>query len=219
MRKKIGLLCLSVMVVALAVGCSTNRNNNARANATTNESARENRSEEKTRREDEDESSSDTNISVGASATVSKNIFDTNEKTSQEKVIITLDNIIRGTEAKEIVDNYNANNTTSKIPHLIDDSLEYVIVEYTLTLPENIKNTRDGQSSHIGIDICNLDGSKLKNDNINYLLRVSNFEKTEGLQNNESGVTRAVITLPKDVAEFIIKLGDNPEDMASYIVK
>ncbi|MEN8078352.1 hypothetical protein ABFP60_15405 [Clostridioides difficile] len=218
MGKKIGLLCLSVMVVALAVGCSTNRNNTNRANVTANESAKENRSEERTKREDEDESSIDTNISVGASATVYKNIFDTKNKVSQEKVTITLDNVIRGTEAKEIVDNYNTNNPTSKIPHLINDSLEYVIIEYTLTLPENIKDTKYGQSSHIGIDICNLDGSKLQSDNVNYLLRVANFEKTEGLKNTESGITRAVITLPKNVTEFIIKLGDNPEDMASYII-
>lgn len=218
MRKKIGLLCLSVMVVALAVACSTDRNNTIRTNVNSNEASRENRSEEKTRRKDESESSNDDILSEGESTIVSKNIIDTNNKISQDTVTITLDNVIKGNEAKKIVDNYNKESTTSKIPDLVDNSLEYVIVEYTTTLPNDIKSTKDGQSSHVGIQVCNLDNSQIQSNNVNYILRSLNFEKAQGLQSDDSGVTRVVLTLPKDITEFIIKLGDYIDNQASYII-
>ena len=212
MKHKIGLVCLSIMVVALAVGCSSNKNSSIRANASTNESSRESRSEEKSRRKDENEVSSDEFLSVGESVIVSKNITDTNNK-------ITLDNIIRGTLAKNEVDEYNSTNPTSKIPQLINDSLEYVIIEYTTTLADDLKVTKQGQASHVGIQVCNLDGSILHTSDTNYIIRSMNFEKNEGLQASDSGVTRTVITIPKNISEFIVRIGDNPSDMCSYIIK
>lgn len=219
MKHKIGLVCLSIMVVALAVGCSSNKNSSIRANASTNESSRESRSEEKSRRKDENEVSSDEFLSVGESVIVSKNITDTNNKITQEKVTITLDNIIRGTQAKNEVDKYNSTNPTSKIPQLINDSLEYVIIEYTTTLANDLKATDKGQASHVGIQVCNLDGSTLHTSDTNYIIRSMNFEKSEGLQASDSGVTRTVITIPKNISEFIVRIGDNPSDMCSYIIK
>lgn len=219
MKKKIGLVFLSVMVVALAVGCSNNRNDSSKGNTNVNEISREGRSEEKTRREDESESSSDTMLSEGETTVIAKNILDSNNKSVQADTNITLTNIIRGTEAKQIVDNYNKENVTSKIPNLVDISLEYVIVEYTTTLPNDTKVTKYGQSSNVGIQVCNLDNSKLHNENLNYILRSINFENTQGLQANDSGITRVAITIPKDITEFIIKLGDTTAKQASYIIK
>lgn len=89
------------------------------------------------------------------------------------KVTITLDNVIRGENAQKEVDNYNSTNPTSKIPKLVNDSLEYVIIEYTTTLSDGIKYTNQGQSSHVGIQICDLDGST-----INYYAQESDFLST-----------------------------------------
>ncbi|WP_195990347.1 hypothetical protein [Clostridium sp. D53t1_180928_C8] len=218
MKHKIGLVCLSIMVIALAVGCSSNKISSMRANASTNESSREGRSEEKSRRKDEKEVSSDEFLSVGESAIVSKNITDTKNKITQEKVTITLDNVIRGNQAKNEVDKYNSTNPTSKIPQLINDSLEYVIIEYTTTLADDLKATDQGQASHLGIQVCNLDGNTLHANDNNYIIRFMNFEKSEGLQASDSGVTRTVITIPKNITEFSVKIGDNPSDMCSYII-
>lgn len=219
MKYKIGLVCLSIMVVALAVGCSSNRNLSIRANASTNETSRESRSEQKSRRKEENEVSSDEFLSVGESATISKNITDTNNKIIQEKVTVTLDSIIRGTQAKNEVDEYNSTNPTSKIPQLINDSLEYIIIEYTVTLPDDLKITKQGQASHLRLQICDLDGGTIYTSDSNYIIRSINFEKTQGLQSSDSGVTRTVITVPKNINEFIIKIGDNFSDMCSYIIK
>lgn len=46
-----------------------------------------------------------------------------------------------------------------------------------------------------------------------------NFQISQVLQSADSGVTKTVITLPKTITEFVVKLGDNPSDMCSYIIR
>lgn len=219
MNRKIGLLCLSIMVTALAVGYSANNNESIKTNATINESLAEIRSTNRTKGKDEDESSSSDFLSIAESATISKNIVDTNNKITQEKVTITLDKVVRGDDAKKEVDDYNSSNRTSKIPQLVDDSLEYIIIEYTTTLPNDIKSTNNGQSSPVGIKVCNSDGNCLQTNENNYSLRAVTFEKSQGLHSADSGITKAVLTIPKNITEFVVKLGDNSSDMCSYLIK
>ena len=218
MKHKIGILCLSIIVMSLAVGWSANRSSSIRTYTTT-ETLKEMKSEEERKGKEENDTSSNEFLSIGDSTIVSKNIIDTNDKISEDKVTITLDNVIRGENAQKEVDNYNSTNPTSKIPKLVNDSLEYVIIEYTTTLPDDIKYTNQGQSSHVGIQICNLDGSTINTSDDNYSLRTMNFEQSQGLQSNDSGTTKTVITLPKNVTEFVVKLGDNSSDTCSYIIK
>ena len=218
MKYKIGILCLSIIVMSLAVVCSTNRSSSIRT-YTTSETLKEIKSEEERKNKDENDTLSDEFLSIGDSAIVSKNIIYTNNRISQEKVTITLNNVIRGESAQKEVDNYNSNNPTSKIPNLVNDSLEYVIIEYKTTLPEGIKYTDQGQSAHVEIQVCNLDESTINTSDDNYSLRIMNFEQSQGLQSTDSGITKTVITLPKNITEFIIKLGDNPSDMCSYIIR
>ena len=216
MKYKFGLLFLSAMVATLAIGFSSN--NIASAKDIAIEASNESCSEERTRRRDDNDEVSDQLLAVGESSYVSKNIISTNQKIYQEKVIITLNNVIRGEEAKEQVNSYNKSNTTSKIPELLDDSLEYVILEYTTKLPEDIKQTNNGQSSNVSIQVYNIDGDSLLTNDANYILRAINFEKSQNLNAGDTGVTKTIITLPKNINQFIVKLGDNPSDMSSYII-
>ena len=174
MRKKIGLICLSAMLITLAVGYSSNTTESIRANAT----AKKSNSEQKGRKRDYE------------------NDF--------------ADNII--------VNEYNKNASTSKIPQLANNSLEYVIIEYTTSLSNNTKTTKDGQYSTVGIEVCNLDGSSLINENNDYIIRKFTLENSVGLQSNDSGSTKIVLTLPKALTEFVVKLGDNRNKMASFRV-
>lgn len=216
MKYKFGLLFLSAMVATLAIGFSSN--NIASAKDIAIEVSNESCSEERTRRRYDNDEISDQLLTVGESSYVSKNIISTNQKIYQEKVIITLNNVIRGEEAKEQVNSYNKSNTTSKIPELLDDSLEYVILEYTTKLPEDIKQTNNGQSSNVSIQVYNIDGDSLLTNDANYILRAINFEKSQNLNAGDTGVTKTIITLPKNINQFIVKLGDNPSDMSSYII-
>ena len=113
---------------------------------------------------------------------------------------------------------YNKNASTSKIPQLANNSLEYVIIEYTTSLSNNTKTTKDGQYSTVGIEVCNLDGSSLINENNDYIIRKFTLENSVGLQSNDSGSTKIVLTLPKALTEFVVKLGDNRNNMASFRV-
>ena len=131
MGQKLGVLCLSVMAIAFAAGYSVNRNVSIRTNATANETLKEIRSEKKTKCKYETDTVSDNFLSVGDSDISFKNIIDNKE------VTITLNSVIRGEEAQKEVDNFNSTNPISKIPKLVDASLEYVIIEYTITLPNN----------------------------------------------------------------------------------
>lgn len=137
MGQKLGVLCLSVMAIAFAAGYSVNRNVSIRTNATANETLKEIRSEKKTKCKYETDTVSDNFLSVGDSDISFKNIIDNNDKISQKEVTITLNSVIRGEEAQKEVDNFNSTNPISKIPKLVDASLEYVIIEYTITLPNN----------------------------------------------------------------------------------
>ena len=154
MKHKIGILCLSIIVMSLAVGCSANRSSSIRTYTTT-ETLKEMKSEEERKGKEENDTSSNEFLSIGDSTIVS----------------------------------------------------------------DDIKYTNQGQSSHVGIQICNLDGSTINTSDDNYSLRTMNFEQSQGLQSNDSGTTKTVITLPKNVTEFVVKLGDNSSDTCSYIIK
>ena len=117
-----------------------------------------------------------------------------------------------------LINEYNKNASTSKIPQLANNSLEYVIIEYTTSLSNNTKTTKDGQYSTVGIEVCNLDGSSLINENNDYIIRKFTLENSVGLQSNDSGSTKIVLTLPKALTEFVVKLGDNRNNMASFRV-
>ena len=119
---------------------------------------------------------------------------------------------------KPKINEYNKNASTSKIPQLANNSLEYVIIEYTTSLSNNTKTTKDGQYSTVGIEVCNLDGSSLINENNDYIIRKFTLENSVGLQSNDSGSTKIVLTLPKALTEFVVKLGDNRNNMASFRV-
>ena len=205
MRKKIGLICLSAMLITLAVGYSSNTTESIRANAT----AKKSNSEQKGRKRDYENDFADNIIDISESAVVSKNIVDSSEKISNDEASITLNKVIRGAEAEKII---------SKIPQLANNSLEYVIIEYTTSLSNNTKTTKDGQYSTVGIEVCNLDGSSLINENNDYIIRKFTLENSVGLQSNDSGSTKIVLTLPKALTEFVVKLGDNRNNMASFRV-
>ena len=209
MRKKIGLICLSAMLITLAVGYSSNTTESIRANAT----AKKSNSEQKGKKRDYENV-----IDISESAVVSKNIVDSSEKISNDEASITLNKVIRGAEAEKIINEYNKNASTSKIPQLANNSLEYVIIEYTTSLSNNTKTTKDGQYSTVGIEVCNLDGSSLINENNDYIIRKFTLENSVGLQSNDSGSTKIVLTLPKALTEFVVKLGDNRNNMASFRV-
>ena len=214
MQKKIGLICLSAMLITLAVGYSSNTTESIRANAT----AKKSNSEQKGRKRDYENDFADNIIDISESAVVSKNIVDSSEKISNDEASITLNKVIRGAEAEKIINEYNKNASTSKIPQLANNSLEYVIVEYTTSLSNNTKTTKDGQYSTVGIEVCNLDGSSLINENNDYIIRKFTHENSVGLQSNDSGSTKIVLTLPKALTEFVVKLGDNRNNMASFRV-
>ena len=127
MQKKIGLICLSAMLITLAVGYSSNTTESIRANAT----AKKSNSEQKGRKRDYENDFADNIIDISESAVVSKNIVDSSEKISNDEASITLNKVIRGAEAEKIINEYNKNASTSKIPQLANNSLEYVIIEYT----------------------------------------------------------------------------------------
>ena len=204
MRKKIGLICLSAMLITLAVGYSSNTTESIRANAT----AKKSNSEQKGRKRDYENDFADNIIDISESAVVSKNIVDSSEKISNDEASITLNKVIRGAEAEKIINEYNKNASTSKIPQLANNSLEYVIIEYTTSL----------SYSTVGIEVCNLDGSSLINENNDYIIRKFTLENSVGLQSNDSGSTKIVLTLPKALTEFVVKLGDNRNNMASFRV-
>ena len=59
---------------------------------------------------------------------------------------------------------------------------------------------------------------ELKNENNDYIIRKFTLENSVGLQSNDSGSTKIVLTLPKALTEFVVKLGDNRNNMASFRV-
>ena len=170
MRKKIGLICLSAMLITLAVGYSSNTTESIRANAT----AKKSNSEQKGKKRDYENDFADNIIDISESAVVSKNIVDSSEKISNDEASITLNKVIRGAEAEKIINEYNK--------------------------------------------VCNLDGSSLINENNDYIIRKFTLENSVGLQSNDSGSTKIVLTLPKALTEFVVKLGDNRNNMASFRV-
>lgn len=208
MRKKIGLLFLSAVLISLISAYSSSTSESTKVSSTSKQ--------KKSLKRDEENYLSDDLTDTNTIAVVSKNIVDSYEKISKDEASIKLNKITRGSEAEKIINEYNKNNSTSKIPKLSSDSLEYVIIEYTTSLSNNTKITKDGQCSNVGIDVCNLDGSSLINENNNYIIRKFTLENSKGLQSNDSGITKVALTLPKNLTEFVIKLGDNPNNMTSF---
>lgn len=215
--KKTVLFFLSAMVMVLAVGCTTSKNNNNNLNV--NELSKEESSRRENKRKEQDESPIDDFSEIGQTVSTYKSIFYSNAKASLENISVTLNKVYRGAEAQEVVDKFNESNKASKIASLEDDSLEYVIIEYTTTLPKNIKNAKNGQTSNLDVDLKTLDNKSLINEDENYIIRKNIIETEDSLQAGDSGVTKVVFTLPKTTNNFIIKLGDSPENMASFIIK
>ena len=115
MRKKIGLICLSAMLITLAVGYSSNTTESIRANAT----AKKSNSEQKGRKRDYENDFADNIIDISESAVVSKNIVDSSEKISNDEASITLNKVIRGAEAEKII------NTLGKLLKFIKNNFNF----------------------------------------------------------------------------------------------
>ena len=216
--KKLILCSVSTLLVMASVlflntqttNAEINYNETARFNGNSKES-----NEEKT--EDEcNESSIDNPIKVGKRGQALKKFTFAKNRISYKTVDVTLENIFTGTEASEIVRKYNSDNSINKIPALTSNLMEYVVIDYSISLPSELNTSKDGQHSLLGIKITNLDGSNIVDSETNHFIRVNNIDITENLNCGETGTSRVVFTIPKSVSQFIIRLGDSNELSAYY---
>lgn len=223
MKKKL-ILCLLVCVLSLnLISCG-----NEKATPQENSSTKT----QETQRTDENESkekstknsvNTDSNKGVKSSISSPLNLGEIGISSkltldgSTKEVSVSLDKITRGAAAQNVVDKYNSEDNAVILSPLESDTMEYVVADYSLIIPEEFPHDEYSPNGEISAEICGTDGEGLTYKGVLYCISTWNLDTTfDVAKPNIPYKSSFVFQIPKGCTDYIIKLGEYDGAQAFY---
>ncbi|SHJ26189.1 hypothetical protein SAMN02745163_01596 [Clostridium cavendishii DSM 21758] len=226
MKKKIALLIIvSILSVNLLACGSKKENVKNDKNSTVEDSSKKEettKKEEPTKKEESTKTQSTAGKSNEAKPSTLKAPLEIGQTGIASKIAakdpnlhnsnVSLTNIIRGEEAKKLVDEFNSNHRAVQIAPLESSQLEYAVAEYDITIPEDFPHDIDGPGIEISSEINGLDGEGLVYDGVLYVNTTCDISP-KGSENvvlkpNVPGKGRFAFTIPKGCTNYLVLLGE-----------
>ncbi|MGG7178275.1 hypothetical protein ACQPU1_11810 [Clostridium paraputrificum] len=169
------------------------------------------------------ESSIDSKLNIGETGLASMlipSILSKNDSLETGTVKVSLDSIVRGDAAQKIVDEYNASDYGLTVASLDSSLLEYAVVEYSLTIPNDFPHDEFGPSPNITSSIRGNDGNGLVYDGILFSISTWNFPinyiEDPVLKPDVPTKSCFVFQIPKGCTDYTIVIGDSETQEAYF---
>lgn len=146
------------------------------------------------------------------------------EDSQYHKIYYRVTDVLRGKEAKAVVDAYNASNHAVTISELEQEELEYCVINYETYFPKDYPEATYGITSiDVDFGICNLEDSGAIAGYIG-LSTVWDVSEEPDINEFYAGDTfengQAVFTMVKDFEDFLIASSyydENSNEFCTYI--
>ncbi len=113
----------------------------------------------------------------------------------------------------EVVNEYNTQNIDDQF--VVDDKYQLVVLDYEVTLV-NFETESFGTSVGVDVEITNINGDNFIVDDEKQVIVVKKLHEDVGVVSDETGTVTIAFQIPKDVTNYLVKLGTNSHTIAYY---
>lgn len=113
----------------------------------------------------------------------------------------------------EVVNEYNTQNIDDQF--VVDDKYQLVVLDYDVTLVD-FETESFGTSVGVDVEITNINGDNFIVDDEKQVIVVKKLYEDVGVVGDETGTVTIAFQIPKDVTNYLVKLGTNSHTIAYY---